>query len=90
MDYADHGPCYTKNSGRHRGSVPEFPVTSAVAKGKDRASGVFPSWAEASHLILGTSGAVSKKFRDHDKAIEFVRTSKPWSNPESPSRLRKT
>jgi len=45
----------------------------AVAKGKDGASGVFPSWAEASPLILGISGAVVKKFRDYIKALEFVR-----------------
>jgi hypothetical protein len=45
----------------------------AVGKGKNGASGVFPSWAEASSLVLGTSGAVIKKFQDYDKAVKFVR-----------------
>jgi hypothetical protein len=30
MDHADHGPCHAENSGGHRGSAPEFPVTSAL------------------------------------------------------------
>jgi hypothetical protein len=46
----------------------------AVGKGKDGTSGVFPSWAEASNLVLGTSGAIVKKFRDYEKAVEFVMT----------------
>jgi hypothetical protein len=53
----------------------------AVAKGKDGASGVFPSLAEASPLTLGTSGAVSKKFRSYDKAVEFVRTFQASEQP---------
>jgi hypothetical protein len=44
----------------------------AVGKGKNGGSGVFPSWTEASDLVLGTSGALVKKFRDYDKAVEFV------------------
>jgi hypothetical protein len=45
----------------------------AVGKGKNGASGVFPSWAEASSLVLGISRAVIQKFRDYDKAVTFVR-----------------
>jgi viroplasmin and RNaseH domain-containing protein len=45
-----------------------------VGKGKHGASGVFSSWAEASNLVLGISGAVFKKFRDYDEAAEFVKT----------------
>jgi hypothetical protein len=46
----------------------------AVGKDKHGASGVFSSWTEASILVLGTSGAVFKKFRDCDKSVEFVKT----------------
>jgi hypothetical protein len=53
----------------------------AVGKGKDGASGVFPSWAEASHLILGVSGSVVKKFRDYAKAVEFVKTFQASEEP---------
>lgn len=45
----------------------------AVYKGKDGSSGVFPSWAEASPLVLGVSGALVKKFRTFDEAMQFLR-----------------
>lgn len=54
----------------------------AVGKGKDGLSGVFPSWAEASHLVLGISGSVVKKFRDYNKAVEFVKTYRASEPPD--------
>jgi hypothetical protein len=56
-----------------------------VGKGRNGATGVFPSWTEASGLILGTSGAVVKKFRDYDKAAEFVMTCRSSESNEAPS-----
>jgi hypothetical protein len=41
----------------------------AVGKGKNGTSGVLASWAEASNLVLGISGAVIKKFREYDKTV---------------------
>jgi hypothetical protein len=46
----------------------------AVSKGKNGASGVFPTWTEASHLVLGVSGAAVKKFREYKEANDYVRS----------------
>jgi hypothetical protein len=54
----------------------------AAGKGKDGASEVFPSWADASHLVLRILGAVVKKHLDCDKAGGS-------RNPRSSSRFRK-
>lgn len=58
-----------------------------VGKGKNGATGVFPAWAEASVLILGTSGAIVKKFRDYDKAAEFVMTCRASESNDALSNL---
>jgi hypothetical protein len=44
-----------------------------VNQGRNGASGVFPTWAEASHLVLGISGATVKKFRNYEEATEHVK-----------------
>lgn len=44
----------------------------AVAKGKDGASGIYDSWAEASVMVNGVSGAIYRKFRDYEDAWDFV------------------
>ena len=44
----------------------------AVAKGKDGASGIYDSWAEASVMVNGVSGAIFRKFRDYEDAWDFV------------------
>ena len=43
--------------------------------GQRQARGVsgLSSWVEASGLVLGTSGAIVKKFRDCNQAVEFVK-----------------
>lgn len=54
----------------------------AVGKGKHGASGVFSSWAEASSLVVGISGAIAKKFRDYQQAVEFVKACQVASKPK--------
>ena len=58
----------------------------AVGKGKHGASGVYSSWAEASSLVVGISGAIAKKFRDYQQAAEFVKACQavPKPKPKDP------
>jgi hypothetical protein len=44
----------------------------AVAKGKEGASGIYDSWAEASVMVNGVSGAIYRKFREYEDAWDFV------------------
>jgi hypothetical protein len=44
----------------------------AVAKGKGGGSGIYDSWAEASVMVNGVSGAIYRKFRDYEDAWNFV------------------
>jgi hypothetical protein len=43
-----------------------------VAKGKEGASGIYDSWAEASVMVNGVSGAIYRKFREYEDAWDFV------------------
>ena len=54
----------------------------AVVKGKNGASGVFPSWDEASDLVLGVSGALVEKYHDYDEAVTFVLSCRAPSKPK--------
>jgi hypothetical protein len=44
----------------------------SVAKGKGGASGIYDSWAEASVMVNGISGAIYRKFREYEDAWDFV------------------
>jgi Caulimovirus viroplasmin len=44
----------------------------AVAIGRDSKRGVYRSWAEAAPLVNGVAGAVFKKFRLEEDAVDFV------------------
>jgi hypothetical protein len=44
----------------------------AVAKGKDGASGVFDSYAEAKKLVYRVSGAIWKRFKTYDEAWNYL------------------
>jgi hypothetical protein len=44
----------------------------AVARGRNGNSNVYPSWAEASLLVVEVSGSVVKKFRGFEDTMIFI------------------
>jgi hypothetical protein len=59
----------------------------AVASGRNGASNVFPSWAEASVEVVGVSGAIVKKFREFEDAMEFIND---FQTSQAPNRNKMT
>lgn len=53
----------------------------AVAKG--RQTGIFQSWTECENQVKGFKGAVFKKFKTNDEALNFIQTKAGCSNTSS-------
>jgi ribonuclease HI len=51
-----------------------------------RVPGVYNSWEECEKQIRGFSGAVYKKFKDYDSAVEFIKGSKVHTSQNIPEK----